>query len=956
MDQDDRSWDEIDRLFEAALDVPEDERSAFLVRECSDPEIRDRVDRLLAAEADSRGMLEPSTAQRGFLDMLADDLASGDSSRAEVPDRSGEQVGAYRLQTLVGHGGMATVYSARRVEGGFEQRAAIKLIRTDANTEELVRRFEGERAILSGLRHANIARLLDGGSTSDGVPYLAMDFIEGRPITEQVQTSGLDVEARLWLFLEVAGAVSYAHANLVVHRDLKPSNILVDDQHHPMLLDFGIAKLLAEDGVPDGVTQTRPRWMTPGYAAPEQIQGGAVTTATDVYQLGVLLFELLADWRPYDVEGKSTYEIERSICEEDPPRPSDVAGPEFRSDLVGDLDAIVLKAMRKEPQERYSSVEAFAADIRRHLTAEPVEAHRGGRAYRAQKFVRRHRGGVLAASVVLLLLGGWAVTATVQRQQVAAERDRAELESEKATQVTAFLTSLLQAENPREAQGSDPTVRQVLERGVERIGAELSDQPDVQAELYLTTGDVYEALGEYTTADSLLERAVELRRDLYSDGPSEELAEAMVMLGRLRMEQARFDEVVPLMESALEQQRALDPEGTEAIADYMVEVGDALRLVGRPDEAMATYEDAMETYARLDSLPLASVAITRNNIALIHHEAGRLAQAVPLYERAVAELMEDLGPRHPYTLILQHNFAGLNRGLGRLATADSIFRLVVDMELEVNGESPDAASALANLGITLRRRGNLEEAAEVLTRALEIQRRELPPAHPAVTLRMRNLAHVRIEQGRFDEAEELLRDFGRRNVERTGPDGEITMLHDLGVLAREAERLEQSHEVLVDVLARRRQQFEAPHPAITEALVALAVTEAELGRGDAAFSRLDEAVEMARSGRGGEGSTLGDVLILAAGVALDASEWDRAGAWLGEVESVLDQLPDGTGLHARHRVERARLMVSRGDAAGALAMVEEVRPWFERQYLAGHEALVELGEIEGQAREALARS
>ncbi|NNL29573.1 MAG: protein kinase, partial [Gemmatimonadetes bacterium] len=649
-DRNERSWEEVDRLFDAALDVPEDERSAFLSRECSDPAVRARVDRLLAAEAASRGMLEPSTVQRAFMDVLADDVASGDAEpRTEVPDRTGEQVGSYRLEKLVGHGGMATVYAARRVEGGFEQRAAIKLIRTDANTDELVRRFESERAILSGLRHANIARLLDGGSTADGVPYLAMDFIEGRPITEQVRKFALDIEARLWLFLEVAGAVSYAHANLVVHRDLKPSNILVDDEKHPMLLDFGIAKLLAEDGVEEGITQTRPRWMTPGYAAPEQIQGDAVTTATDVYQLGVLLFELLTEQRPYDVEGRSTYEIERMICEDDPPRPSDVADTGFRSDLVGDLDAIVLKAMRKEPEERYSSVEALAADIRRHLTAEPVEAHRGGRAYRAHKFVRRHRGGVLAASVVLLLLTGWAVTATVQRQQVAAERDRAELESEKATQVTAFLTSLLQAEDPREAQGTDPSLREILERGVERIGEELSDQPDVQAELYLTTGTVYEALGEYSTADSLLERAVELRSDLYSGGPSEELAEALVMLGQLRMEQARFDEAVPLMESALEQRRALDPSGTEAIADYTVEVGDALRLVGRPAEALALYEDAMDAYAGLDSLPLASVAITRNNIALVHHQAGRLAEATPLYERAVQELMEDLGPRHPYT-------------------------------------------------------------------------------------------------------------------------------------------------------------------------------------------------------------------------------------------------------------------------------------------------------------------
>ena len=947
-------WQEVDRLFEAALELQENERPSFLDRECTDPLVRARVERLLTSEAASRGTLEPSTMQAAFMDMLVEDLASGGAPpKTEIPDRVGKRVGAYRLEELVGQGGMSTVYAAQRVEGGFEQRAAIKLIRTDANTEELVRQFESERAILSGLRHPNIARLLDGGSTPEGVPYLAMDFVEGVPINEWVMGSGLDVEGRLWLILEVASAVSYAHRNLVVHRDLKPSNILVDNDGHPMLLDFGIAKFLTTDGVVEGVTQTRARWMTPGYAAPEQIEGGAVTTGTDVYQLGVLLFELLTDRRPFEADGRSTYELERAICEEDPPHPSAVAPSSVRDAVAGDLDAIVLKAMRKESAERYPSVEAFAADIRRHLTAEPVEAHRGGLTYRARKFVRRHRAGVAAAAAALLLVSTWAVTATVQRQQIAAERDRAELESEKATQVTAFLTSLLQAENPREAQGTDPTLRDILQRGVERIGTELADQPEVQAELYLTTGDVYEALGEFTIADSLLDRAVEIRANLYAGGPNEELAEAQLMLGRLRMEQARFDEAVQLMESSLEQRRALYPAGTEAIADDMVELGDALGMVERSTEAMAMFEGAMAIYAELDSVPLASIGVTRNNVALVHHQAGRLSQAMPLYEQAVDDLMEDVGPRHPYTLVLQHNLAGLNRSLGRLAIADSIFQQVVAMELEVNGENPDAASAMANLGITLRRRGRLEEAAEALTRALAIQERVLQPSHPSVTLRMRNLAHVRIEQGQFDEAERLLREFGRRSVARSGPDGEISMLQDLGIVARKAGRLQEARATLANALARRRAQFEAPHPAISEVLMDLAITEADAGRYDQALEALDQAVQMTRDRGGGEGSTLGDVLLVAAGVALDDARLDRAEGWIGEVGPILDQLPGGTGLHARHRLESVRLQLAKGDTVGALGVLEELRPWFERQYVEGHDALTKLDEVEQEARKAL---
>jgi eukaryotic-like serine/threonine-protein kinase len=675
----DDPWGVIDALFAAALELPEAERQAFLDAEAPNPQVRARVERLLRAEVDSRGLLDERAAvQRALIDALFDDLASGDlPPPSSGSERIGERVGPYELVELVGHGGMATVYFARRVEGGFEQRVAVKLIRTDADTTDLVRRFESERDILSALRHPNIARLLDGGSTAAGMPYLVMDPVEGIPITDRVRQDGADVASRLRLFLEVAGAVAYAHRNLVVHRDLKPSNILVGEDGRPMLLDFGIAKLLSEGGTDSGVTQTRARWLTPGYASPEQIRGEAVTTATDVYQLGVLLHELLAQRRPFEADGLSTYQLERMICEEDPPRPSSVAPPADRRALEGDLDAIVLKAMRKEPEARYASVEAMADDIRRHLAARPVEAHRGGRAYRARKFARRYRGGVAAAAVLVLLLLTWAVTATAQGARLAAERDRAEAESAKATQVTAFLTSLLQAENPREAQGSEPTVRQVLERGVQRIGQELADQPDVQATLYLATGDVFEALGDFDAADSLLVRAVEVRSEIHGAGPHEELAEAQAMLGRLRLDQARLEEAEDLMESALAQRRALYPEGSEAIADDLVELGEVKRVLGQPGEALALYRDALAMYEALEAPPMASVGIARNNIALVHHQAGRLAEALPLYEQAVVELRDTLGANHPYTLILEHNLAGFNRSLGRFATADSIFEGVV---------------------------------------------------------------------------------------------------------------------------------------------------------------------------------------------------------------------------------------------------------------------------------------
>lgn len=956
----DELWSAIDALFAAALERPEEERAAFLTAEAPDPRVRAAVEGLLRAEAASRGLLDQrEIVSRALMDALEDNTPGGGEApstgaRSEVlPSRTGQRVGPYELLELLGHGGMATVYRARRVEGGFEQQVAVKLIRTDAGSDELIRRFEAERAILSGLRHANIARLLDGGSTPDGVPYLVMDLVDGTPLTDWSRGRDLDAEARLWLFLEVAGAVTYAHRNLVVHRDLKPSNILVDAEGHPMLLDFGIAKLLEQEDEAVGLTHTRARWMTPGYAAPEQIRGGLVSTATDVYQLGVLLYELLADARPFRVDGRSTYEIEKAILEEDPQRPSARASAAARGGLVGDLDAIVLKAMRKEPDERYPSVEAMAADIRRHLTAQPVEAHRGGRSYRARKFVRRNRGAVLAAAIVASLLAAWAVTATVQGTRLAAERDRAESESETATRVTGFLTDLLGAVDPREAQGSEPTVREVLERGVARIG-ELEDQPAVQADLYMTTGKVYDALGDFEAADSLLARALELRRGLYGYGPHEELAEVQVLLGRLRMEQGRFDEAEPYMARALEQRRALHPEGSEGIADDMVELGDAYRLLGRADDALALYRDALATYEGLDAPPRASIAITRNNVALVHHEAGRLADALPGYERAVEELLDTLGPRHPYSLILQHNLAGFNRSLGRYAIADSIFREVLAVEREVNPGTPDVASTLANLGITLRLRGYYDEAAAALLEALELLE-PLGPTHPSVTLRLRNLAHVRIDQGRFAEAESLLRDFGRRRVERVGPEGETSAIQDLGIVYRQAGRYDEARRALDDALERRRREFEEPHPATVEVLEALAHTHWDAGDTDRAAAAFGEALDMVRAMEGQDTDAVSLLADLAT-LALDGGRPDEAQRHLDEAEGLMGaDLPPGTRFQAAVDLQRARVRLARGEGEAALEALRSLTPWFERQYAPDHFARAVVMGVEGETLARLGR-
>src|SRR5262245_39139783 len=369
-------WQRIKGILDDALEAPAGERAALIAARCEgDEELRREVESLAAAA-------------EGWT--FIDRPASGDPAPVYEEDRpphAGDRLGAYELLSELGSGGMGMVYLARRADDEFQKRVAIKLIRPGMASDFALQRFRSERQIAASLEHPNIARLLDGGATPDGKPYFVLEHVDGEPLTEYCDRRSLPIPERLRLFLEVCMPVMYAHQNLVVHRDIKPRNILVTPEGEPKLLDFGIAKLLdpeANEGA--GETGTLFRMMTPDYASPEQIRGERITTASDVYALGVVLYELLAGKKPYAVTGNTPGELLRVVCERDPEKPSVTAN---RRELRGDLDAIVGKAMRKEPERRYASVAAFADDIRNHMAGRPVLARRGTFVYRAGKFARR---------------------------------------------------------------------------------------------------------------------------------------------------------------------------------------------------------------------------------------------------------------------------------------------------------------------------------------------------------------------------------------------------------------------------------------------------------------------------------------------------------------------------------------------------------------------------------------
>ena len=546
-------WRRVKELFQQTLEMPAGEPAAFIEAASADDErLRQEVHTLLSSH----------DAATDFLNNPPQAAAAAVTELHDRASRVGDRIGPYKVLRRIGRGGTGSVYLAVRDDDEFQRRVAIKLVRRGMATTDILRRFRSERQILASIDHPYIARLLDGGSTDDGVPYFVMEYIEGEPINVYCDRNQLSIEDRLTLFCQVCSAVQVAHQNLVVHRDIKPGNILVSAEGVPKLLDFGIAKLLNPElsAAVDDPTMLKLRVMTPEYASPEQIRGGAITTASDVYSLGILLYELLTGRRPYQLDNLPMPDMELVVCTTQPSRPSDAVlqadvalrlegfvprinaaavaeargeAPErLRRALVGDLDNIVLMALRKEPNRRYSSVEHFADDILRHLKGLPVTARTDTLRYRVGKFVGRHRLAVAMGITTVLFGLALATTIVVQAGQVAVERDRAQRAAERATAVSDFLQEIMASADPIEGMGCDVTVIESVEAAVPRIGSTFADQPDLQAAVRHTIGTTFLRLGRLEEAEEQLRLALAIRREV--NGPASlDIAATLNSLGEV---------------------------------------------------------------------------------------------------------------------------------------------------------------------------------------------------------------------------------------------------------------------------------------------------------------------------------------------------------------------------------------------------------------------------------------
>jgi serine/threonine-protein kinase len=787
------TWSALNSLLDSVLDLPPAERIPWIDAlgpeyDALKPRLRDLLSRSAALRTSQILGAIPQ-----FLDLPAGDDGSS-------PAGAGDVVGPYRLVRELGQGGMGMVWLAERYDGLIPRPVALKLPRGWWRTAALAERMAREREILATLNHPNIARLYDAGITADGQPYLALEYVEGLRIDEFVAGAALDLRRLLTLFLEVTDAVAHAHSQLVVHRDLKPSNILVTAGGHACLLDFGIAKLLEHGEARETeLTEQSGRALTPDYASPEQIAGKSIGTASDVYSLGVVLYELLTRARPYRLKRDSHAAWEEAILQADPARPSDVAADRsMRTALRGDLDWIVLKAMAKERHRRYASAADLGADLRRFLRYEPVEASPPSAAYRIGKFVRRHRVAVAAAALlVLALLAGTAGTTAGMLRARRAEA-AARTEAAAAERYSRFLVDIFETAAPEESKGRDIAAREILQRGAARIRKELVDEPLLEARLLATIGYVYTRLGLYSEARPMLDEAVALARGKGDPGKVD-LAQALIRRGQAeRYLNLPGDAESDDREALAILERVYGPNHIN-VEPAMTELGLLLRTRD-PDQALHLYRRSYDLLVAAHGQGDGYAAVLLQNIGSIHARARRYEEAKDVYERALPLLTRNFGERDPRVGSVLGNLSLVYRNLGDYAHASEMAQRGLAIDTSVSGpDHPDVGIAWLNLARISDKLGDQRLALEQIDRAIAIFAERFPAGHPLRIQAADFRAGFLIELGRLSEARGTLAHVGAADTPT--PDAKPALLNGSLILA-EIERLS-NHLMKSEELARR---------------------------------------------------------------------------------------------------------------------------------------------------------
>ena len=804
------SWRRIAPILEQALDLPPDQRAAFLDRACAeDPALRAEIEGLLAADSKAGAFLDTP------VDLSAVILPPGpepDPAR-DAEALEGTMIGPYRVVREIGRGGMGVVYEAEQARP--RRPVALKVILGGRHADpEAIRMFQRETDSLARLKHPFIASIYESGSTEEGQHFFAMELVQGRTLTDFLDesgavTSGPDLRRRLALFRKICAAVAYAHQRGVIHRDLKPSNILVlppagtpgteagraavsgstaaaDEAPDIKVLDFGLARITDPDAAAaSAVTAIGHIQGTLPYMSPEQVRGrrDEVDIRTDVYSLGVILYRMLTGRLPYDLEGAEFPEVARIICEQAPRPLRAPAGGRLKLDR--DLAIVVLKALEKEPGRRYQTVGAFEEDIGRYLGGQPILARPPSAAYQLRKLMERHKLPFAAAGALVILIVGFAVVMTLLARRIAAERDRANREATTAREVSDFLGDLFRMSHPNEARGNALTVREVLDKGVEKIGRELSGEPEVQARLMFTMGMVYSSLGLYREADKLLAQSVETRRRLLGEENPETL-EAMDGLAMNEQLQSRIPAAEKLYRQLVEVRSRLQGEDHPQTLMELEGLAWVYRSQGRFSEEEKAHRRVLEARRRTLGEEDRSTLLSMSELAGCYSFQRRYDEAAALFGTALEKQRRVLGDDHPNTLGSMFSLAGVDADLGRYAEAEALFRESLERMRRVLGEDhPLTLSATNDFATMLDGQGRPAEAEPLYRETLQKRRRILGEDHPDTLSSMANLANVCFVQGRYAEAEALFLEAlekDRRLQGENHPDTQ-SVLYNLGCMS-----------------------------------------------------------------------------------------------------------------------------------------------------------------------------
>lgn len=761
------TWTTIEEYFRKATRLGESEIQAFL-ESIESPEVRARVSSLIARRRQVERFLTASAAE------ISHGIVDPDDEEASL---SGVVIGNYRVVREIARGGMGAVYLAERADGEFEGRAALKLLRGELDSEDFRRRFKYEVQVLSGLKHAFIASLLDAGTSEEGVPYIAMEFVDGIPLDEYCRENHLTIPEILRLFQKVCDAVSHAHRNLIVHRDLKPSNILITNDGSPKLLDFGISKILTNNRAENDLhTVTRLGAMTPEFAAPEQLRAEQVVTTADIYSLGVILYLLLTGRRPFEFEGNQ-FEFVKAVCESESVAPSAVYQSEASRNqtnypmnadaksLIGDLDKIVLKALKKEPERRFASVDQFSQDIQRFLEGRPVLAQNDTLRYRLSKFIVRNRVAAMAGLLAVLILAV-GISAVIRQSHIAqAERDRARIEEAKAEKINEFLQGLLNFSNPswissNPERNRNATISEALDLASERAELELANEPEVLAAVQFTLGSTYLSQGRYKEAERHLRSAVKGHSATLGASDSMTLrsglalADALLLQGKYQEAELRYREIIPGLKSVA----AEEDSERKWLAAAHNDLGLLLNVTGRTEEAEQEFREVLASAEELKENDRSIIPIALGNLGLAYRDRGDLRGALEIFQRAENEY-EKLSRRPSFEFaLLLNNIAIVQKLIGKFDEAESNSKESYEMMLDTVGKSHQyTAYPLIQLSDIYYRKGKFQKSLEFAQKALEIQKKLLNLNHNDISYTNLVLGKAKTSTGRLSEGEKFLR-------------------------------------------------------------------------------------------------------------------------------------------------------------------------------------------------------